>query len=556
MQEIRIEFDVAVPMRDGTVLRADVYRPAEEGTFPVLVSRLPYNKGAMADGSIDTKTAVRAGYVVVHQDSRGRFASEGEWLPWKYEREDGYDTIEWAASLPYSSGKVGMVGGSYLGSTQWSAAIAKAPHLMAIAPQVTWSDPKDGLMFRGGAIELGLNTVWSLQQAMGQIPKAGLEPGDMTKRMMATLGDLDSIATQTYWQLPSGAQPALEATGQPDIGVARALADPATTDECRVKNRYDELDIPSLSFAGWYDVFLQGALDNFVGMNTRGRTARLIVGPWQHTSLVMPVMGGQVGETNYGLSALTPGGKTATEVQLAWYDHWLKGMPATDEHESGVLLFVMGANQWRAEKEWPLTRAEDTALHLGQDSTLTWTASESEDDGSGFVYDPADPVITRGGNLAMASEFSAGPFDQRDVEARDDVLLFTTPPLEEDLEITGRVRATLFASTDGPSTDWVVRLCEVDTAGVSRNIVDGITRVHTESGRVDEVDVDLWSTSIVIRAGHRLRVHVTSSCFPRWDRNLNSGEPVTEGTTMRVAQQRIFHDRSRPSRIVLPTVPS
>jgi putative CocE/NonD family hydrolase len=555
MQEIRIELDVPATMRDGTVLRANVFRPVDGGPFPVLVTRHPYDKNVMEAGYLDFKTLVRAGYIVVAQDSRGRFASDGEWLPWKYERDDGYDTIEWAASMPGSNGKVGMFGGSYLGSTQWSAAIAGAPHLAAIAPTTTWADPDNGLLFRGGAIELGLNTRWGLRTALGQIPKAGLEPDDMTKRLMTVMSDFDALASQTYWQLPAGALPSLEASAQPDLGLTRALADPATLEESRVSSRYDEISVPSLGFAGWYDVFLQGDLDNYVGQRTRDRTARLVIGPWHHVSLATPALGGQVGEVNFGLSALLPGGQTVTDVQREWYDHWLKGMPATAAHQSGVLLFVMGINQWRAEEEWPLARATDIALHLNQDSTLTWTAPEVEQGQSGYTYDPADPVITRGGNLVMASDFPAGPFDQRDTEARNDVLVFTTEPLEEELEITGRVRAMLFASTDGPSTDWVVRLCEVDTNGVSRNVVDGITRVHTEPGRVDEVEIDLWSTSIVVRTGHRLRVQVTSSNFPRWDRNLNTGEPVTEGTTMRVSQQRISHDRNRPSRIILPIVP-
>ncbi|GAA2130933.1 CocE/NonD family hydrolase [Actinomadura napierensis] len=555
MHDIEIDLDVPVPMRDGTVLRANVFRPAGEGPFPVVLTRHPYNKNSNFDGLLDTKTMVRAGYIVVHQDSRGRFSSDGEWLPWKYEREDGYDTIEWAASLPKGNGKVGMFGGSYLGSTQWSAAIAGAPHLASIAPMTTWADPDNGLMFRGGAIELGLNTFWALTTALGQIPKAGLSPEETMNRLMATVHDYDSLRQRTYWQLPSGAMPVLKACGQPDVGVTRALADPDTLEESRVSNRYDEINVPSIGFAGWYDVFLQGDLDNHIGMRTRGRTARLVIGPWNHYSLVMP-QGGQVGEVNFGLSALTPGGKAVTDIQREWYDHWLKDMPATEAHRSGVLIFVMGTDQWRAEEEWPLARARDTALHLSPDSTLTWTAPDAEEAESGFVYDPADPVITRGGNLVMSTEFPPGPFDQREAEARDDVLVFTSPPLEEDLEITGRVRATLFAATDGPSTDWVVRLCEVDANGVSRNIVDGITRVHTEPGRIDEVEIDLWSTSIAIRAGHRLRVQVTSSNFPRWDRNLNTGEPVTEGTAIRVARQRIHHDRNRPSRLILPIVPS
>ncbi len=556
MQEIRIELDVPAVMRDGTVLRANVFRPVGEGTFPVLVTRHPYDKSLLEAGYLDFKAIVRAGYIVVAQDTRGRFASDGEWLPWRFEREDGYDTIEWAAALPGSNGKVGMFGGSYLGSTQWSAAIAGAPHLVAIAPTTTWADPDDGLLLRGGATELGLNAWWGLGTALDQIPKAGLDPDDMLKLLTTTISDYDALATQTYWQLPAGAQPALQASGQPDLGLTRALADPASLEESRVSSRYDEIDVPSLGLAGWYDVFLQGDLDNYVGQRTRGRTSRLVIGPWHHHSLLTPFFGGQVGEVNFGLSALLPGGQPVSDIQREWYDHWLKDLPATDAHQSGVLLFVMGINQWRDEEEWPLARATDVALHLGQDSLLTWSAPEVDDALSTYAFDPADPALTRGGNLVMATEFPAGPFDQRDTEARDDVLVFTTEPLEDDLEITGRVHATLFVSTDGPSTDWVVRLCEVDDNGVSRNIVDGITRVHTEPGRVDEVDIDLWSTSIVIRAGHRLRVHVTSSNFPRWDRNLNTGEPVTKGVTMRVAQQRIHHDRSRPSRIVLPVVPS
>jgi len=556
MPEIRIELDVAATMRDGTVLRADVYRPASDGPFPVLLSRLPYDKNVFDAGYLDVKALVRAGYIVVIQDTRGRFTSEGEWLPWKHEREDGYDSVEWAASLPGSNGKVGMFGGSYLGSTQWSAAIAGAPHLVAIAPTTTWADPANGLVLRGGATELGLNGWWALLTALGQIPKAGLEVDDMIKRLMATMADYDALASQTYWQLPAGGQPMIEASGQPDLGLTRALADPKTLEESRVSGRYDEITVPSLGFAGWYDVFLQGDLDNYVGQRERGGTARLVVGPWHHLSLATPLLGGQVGDVNFGLSALMPGGQTVSDIQRDWYDHWLKDEPATAAHQSGVLLFVMGINQWRAEEDWPLARATAVPLHLNQGAALTWDAPDAAEASSAYTYDPADPAITQGGNLFMASDFRPGPLDQRDTEVRDDVLVFTTDPLVADLEITGRVRATIFASTDGPSTDWIARLCDVDERGVSRNIVDGITRVHTEPGRVDEVEIDLWSTSIVIKAGHRLRVQITSSNFPRWDRNLNTGEPVTEGITLRVAQQRIHHDRNRPSRIVLPVVPS
>lgn len=551
---ITIDLDVPVPMRDGTVLRADVYRPASEGRFPILLSRSPYDKSMLMEGALAFKNAVRAGYVIINQDTRGRFTSDGEWLPWRYEREDGYDTVEWAASLPYSNGAVGTYGASYLGSTQWSAAIAGAPHLAAIAPTTTWSDPADGLMFRGGAVELGLNTFWGLLTAVGQYPKAGLAPEEMFGKLMATMADMDTMPTKTYWQLPAAAQPAMISSGQPDIGVARALADPATLDESRVSTRFDDIQVPSLSLAGWYDIFLQGSLDNYIGARAAGRTARLVIGPWDHTTLGGGMAAGRVGEVNFGLGSILPGGRSVTDLHLDWYDHWLKGLPATQEHESGVLLFVMGANQWRQEADWPLQRAVDTPLYLTGGAELTWDEPATDGAHSDYTYDPGNPVQTRGGHLVMSTEYPAGPFDQREAESRDDVLVFTTPPLEGDVEITGHVRATIFASTDGPSTDWVARLCEVDADGVSRNLADGITRVSTEPGRVDEVDIDLWSTSILIPAGHRLRVHVTSSNFPRWDRNLNTGEPVTEGTAMRVAQQRIYHDGQHLSRIIVPIV--
>jgi putative CocE/NonD family hydrolase len=328
VHEITIELGVPVPMRDGTVLRADVYRPASAGTFPVLLSRSPHGKSVLWEGMLEFKAMVTAGYVVIFQDCRGRFASEGEWLPWKHEREDGHDTVEGAASLPYSNGKVGMFAASYLGSTQWSAAIAGPPHLAAIAPITTWSDPADGLMFRGGAVELGVNLQFSLLQALGQCPKAGLTPEETLDKTLATMRDLDARATKTYWQLPSAAQPAIIDSGQPDMGVARALADPTTMDECRVSNRYDDIDLPTLNIGGWYDIFLQGTLDNYVGLRSRGRTTRLVVGPWDQASLASAWAGGRVGEVTYGLGSMLPGGRTVTELTRGWYDHWLKELPA------------------------------------------------------------------------------------------------------------------------------------------------------------------------------------------------------------------------------------
>ncbi|CUR56713.1 X-Pro dipeptidyl-peptidase-like protein [metagenome] len=555
--QISIELDVAVPMRDGTNLRADIYRPAGEGPWPVLLQRTPYGKSSPFQGLVlDAVAAVLRGYIVVQQDTRGRFASDGEWLPWAYERQDGHDSVEWAAQLPGSNGKVGMFGGSYTGHTQWAAAISGPPHLVAIAPQVTWSEPNDGIFFRGGALELGLNAPWSLGQSLGQLWKTGASPDELDVTMATMVGDLDDLANTGYWELPSGDLPAIARTGMPDIGLQRALRDPRTSEECRVAGHYDELAVPSLNIGGWYDIFMQGTLDNYRAMRERGLPTRLVMGPWNHYT-VSGLNGGQTGEVNFGVASCVPPGANSaslTEVQLDWFDHWLGGADASKSHQSGVKIFVMGINQWREEDDWPLARAEATRLHLREGGHLTFEAPTDDAASSVYVYDPADPVLTRGGAQVMSSEFPAGPLDQAAVETRKDVLVFTSDVLPEDLEVTGRVSARLFASTDVVSTDWVVRLCDVDERGVSHNIADGILRAATSPGSVDEHEIDLWSTSMVFKAGHRLRVHVTSSNFPRWDRNLNTGAPVTDGTHHLVANQTVYHDASWPSHLVLPVV--
>lgn len=554
MSQIEIELDVPAVMRDGTILRADVYRPTGDGPWPVLIQRTPYFKGGGV-AQLGVIEAAQRGYIVVHQDTRGRGSSEGEWLPWAHEREDGYDTIEWAAQLPGSDGRVGMIGSSYTGSTQWSAAITQPPSLVAIAPMVTWADPADGVMFRGGATELGLNSAWGLIQSLTGLDRSGREGEELLEGIVETTRAYDELATRTYWELPSGAQPSVVATRMPDIGVARALEDPSTMDECRVVGNHDRVTVPSLILGGWYDIFQQGPLDNYRAMRERGVPTHLVMGPWHHYSLYGG-SGGQTGEVNFGSGSLAPPAHGSLNgLQLDWYDHWMKDAPATELHGSGVDLFVMGRNEWRREEAWPLARAQETPLYLQPDGQASFVASDADRASSDYVYDPHAPVTTRGGSMLMVNEFPPGPTDQRPIEGRDDVLVFTTPPLENDLEVTGNVRATLFVETDAPSTDWVVRLCDVAPDGTSLNIVDGILRTSTTPGEVEEIEVDLWSTSMVFRAGHRLRVHVTSSSFPRWDRNFNTGEPVARAVDGTTAHQRVHHDRVRASALRLPVVP-
>lgn len=558
MADVLIDFDVPVPMSDGTTLRADVYRPGGgAGPWPVLLQRGPYGKRGPSAQAIDTLAVVARGYIVVQQDTRGRFASEGEWQPFDHEISDGRDTVAWAATLPGSSGEVGMFGVSYTGSTQWSAAISGAPALRAIAPGLVWADPLDGLYQRGGATELGLNGFWSLMTGASHLPRR-YDGRDLMVAFRSLVTDFDGMAKTGYWELPAGRLPAITRYGGPDIGTEASLNDPTAELPHRVAGRHDAISVPAYHIAGWYDAFEQGVLDSYAAMAATGTPAKLLVGPWTHFDT--GAAGGSRGEINYGLQASVTsiaGRGSLTDFEVRWFDHWLKREDTGVLDEPPVKIFVMGANVWRDENEWPLARAVDTDFYLGTNGTLGTLAPTADDDGGhdDYTYDPADPAITRGGAVVMTPDFPPGPADQSVVEAREDVLVYTSDVLDADVEVTGRIRATLFATTDGPSTDWVVRLCDVDAEGVSRNLTDGILRAKTEPGAVGEYEVDLWSTSNVFLAGHRIRLHITSSNFPRWDRNPNTGEPATEATTFRVARQRIHRDRSHPSRITLPIIP-
>lgn len=548
----QIEFDVPATMRDGTVLLADVFRPDGDGPWPVALVRTPYGKQFL--GTL-AYTAVRRGFLTVTQDVRGRFASDGEWQPLTYEERDGYDTVRWAAALPGSSGVVGMLGPSYLGNTQWMAAVARPPELEAIVPSITWAEPLDGTFMRGGALELGVLANWSLLQDIDTVARRWRHDlPELGRRLHALVADIDALASSTYWELPAGDPPSFSRHDVPRGGFA-SIEDPAAADTCRVAGRQAETDVAAFHIGGWYDIFCQGTLDNHMAMVAAGKPSKLLVGPWSHGATLPH----QVGEVNFGFAAsdaLIDLRRPLIDLELDWLDRWLtdRTPPAVDE--APVRLFVMGANRWRDEDAWPLARAVDTDFHLRAHGGLTREAPAPDEAADGYVYDPADPVPTHGGALLMASDFRQGPLDQARVERRPDVLVYTTGPLADDLEVTGRVSVRLFASSDAPSTDWVARLCDVDADGISRNVTDGVVRVSATPGEVAEHVVDLWSTSIVFRAGHRIRVQVTSSNFPRWDRNPNTGESSRTATTFRPARQSVHHDAARPSRIVLPVVPS
>lgn len=572
-----IEKDVPVPMRDGIVLRADVFRPAAPGKYPVILQRTPYNKNLTTLGMLmlDVIRTASEGYAVVIQDTRGRYASEGTFYVFRDEILDGYDTVEWCAVQPWSNGSVGMYGASYVGATQWLAALSRPPHLKAIFPLITASDYHEGWTYQGGAFALGFNESWTMaflapDTAM-RLAKSKPELGD-------TLGELlRGIDDMCYWfrHLPLKNFPLFGEAASYFYDWVAHPDDDEYWAQWNIEARHAAVPVPACNVGGWYDIFLGGTIRNYLGMRERGATPearqgqKLIIGPWHHTLPLNNV----VGEVNYGLST-TALSVDLDGLHLKWFDYWLKGKQNGLLEEPPVRIFVMGENRWRAENEWPLTRATYTKYYfhssgkangLRGDGLLSPEPPRSEP-ADVYVADPRNPVPTRGGGLCCwPAAVPGGAFDQRPIEERADVLVYTTPVLEHDVEVTGPVVVNLYAATSAADTDFTAKLVDVHPDGYARNLTDGIIRArYRESktrgtllkpGEVYEYTIDVWATSNVFKAGHRIRVEIASSNFPRFDRNPQTGEHSGEADRLEPALQRVFHDALRPSHIVLPIIP-
>ena len=564
---VRVDFDVPARMRDGTLLRANVYRPAGAGRWPVLLTRLPYGKDLPLGGAaLDPVQAARRGYVVVVQDTRGRARSEGDWSPFRYEAEDGVDSVAWAAGLPAADGQVGMYGLSYFGFTQWAAAALQPPALKALVPQVTWADPLDGVAYRGGAFELGTSAAWHLQMGLDVLLRRHrADPAALGPALRALAGELDALGPQGYAALPLAQFAPLrrQAVAPAFFEQVAAPMDRAQAEPLSILGKHGGVTVPTFNIGGWYDIFLAGTLSNYTAMRALGRPTKLLIGPWSHTG-----RGGATGEANFGFAAQAGFIDLRADLgslQLRWFDHWLKGSDTGMLREPPVTLFIMGANVWRQEQEWPLARAVPTPCYLRAGGRLSPEAPGAEPPDC-YDADPADPVPTRGGALLMTPEYPPGPYDQRPIEARPDVLVYTTPPLPRDIEVTGPITLRLWAVSSAPDTDFVARLTDVFPDGRSLNLTDGIVRARyrdagrgeppspIEPGRPYAYAVDLWATSNRFLAGHCIRLQVASSCFPRWDRNPNTGHPFGADAELRVARQQILHDREHPSHLLLPLV--
>ncbi len=568
-----IEKNIRVAMRDGVHLATDVYRPAGEARHPVVMLRLPYNKEqpALLFLAGDILRIAQAGYAVVVQDCRGTWQSEGSFAPFHQEARDGADAIAWAASQPWASGVVGTMGASYYGATQWLAATESPPALRAMAPFITTDQYHDKWTYQGGAFQLGFILQWAtgtfgVAEAVRRLGRGEVDGAAVG----AAIAAADAVASR-YWHVPLAD---LGGLGELAPYVADWLSHPDYDDYWRAiapRERYDAVKVPALNFGGWYDLFLGGTLANYTAM--KGRTAqRLVIGPWAHG-----YNGGVYAERNFGLMAHDAVADVTAE-QIRWFDHHLKGIDNGVDRAKPVRIFVMGPDAWRDEDDWPLpdTDWQHWYLHSsGRAGTLEHDgglspAAPGDEPRDVYYYDPRDPVPTVGGATFLPGLFvaaNAGPRDQRAVERRADVLVYTSEPLAEDTEVTGPIRLVLHVVSNVRDTDFTGKLVDVHPDGRAMLLTDGILRaryregldrqVLMNPGEVHRLEIDLVATANVFRAGHRIRLEVSSSNFPRFDRNTNTGGVIArEGTAdFRVATNEVLHDAAHPSYLVLPVIP-
>ena len=541
--------EVMVPLSDGTHLATNILLPEGDGPWPTILVRTPYDKERPTNRGA---FFAQRGYAYVAQDTRGRFDSEGHFDPLMTEGDDGYEMQDWVASQPWCNGRIGTYGSSYRGLTQWLSAPRNHPALKAMLPVVSTANAYD-VWYQRGAFELAVSAPWAMIMTDPPGFRTSSRDRDAALRILP-LSTLDVAATGREIQFYRDwlAHPMRD-----------QYWDPAVVDD-----EYAAIEVPVYNIGGWYDFSASETIANYVGMVRHAQSGmvrkgqRLLMGPWTHAQAPT----GRVGEVDFGKHSHV----SRRDAQLRWFDFTLKGLDNGMETESPIRIFVMGENRWRNENEWPLERTEPTPYYLdsvqgantrsGDGMLLAVQAVSSVQDT--FTYDPDSPVPTSGGAVV---NIPSGPHDQREVEDRPDVLVYSTEALETPIEVTGHVRLILYASSDAPNTDFTAKLVDVHPTGYAQNLCDGILRAtHRESetnpspiepGRVYQYDIDLGVTSNLFHAGHRIRLEVSSSNFPRFDRNPNTGHPFAQDAEVAVARQTVHHDEEYPSHLILPVIP-
>ena len=506
-----------VAMRDGVKLSTIIYLPEGSGPWPVILIRTPYGKQSQTRSNSEW---TKNGFAFVVQDVRGTFKSEGKYRPFVDDQVDGYDTIEWLAKQSWSNSKIGMYGASAMGIAANEAAMANPPHLVAAFVMVARSSTYDQSSFMGGVFRKELNEDWLKRQ-----------------KAESVLQEIFSHAVRSEFH-----------------------------DRSDMSKHWQQVHIPIYNYGGWYDIFSQGNIDNFVGLQAKAGAPgngkqKLIMGPWGH---------GQLEEVKYpenaGIGAF--GGSTSLDLAKRWFEYWLKGVNNGIMNEPAVRYYVMGdvinpqapGNEWRTSPVWPIP-AKTTSYYLNPGGTLSEQLPKERESSDSYRYDPKNPVPTIGGaNLFLKK----GPMDQRAVGERSDVLKFATPILQSPVEVTGRIAVELWAESDARDTDFTAKLVDVYPDGTERLVLDSVLRarfregfdheVFMKKGQVYKFKIDLWSTSIIFNKGHRIAIHVSSSNSPRFDPNPNTGSPLRADSLTQVATNSIHHDRIHPSRALLPVV--
>ena len=533
-------YNAAVPMRDGVVLRANIFRPGAAARYPAILLRTPYGKGDAITPAY--QSFVNHGYVVVVQDVRGRYASGGTFEPINQEIDDGDDTLNWIARQPWSDGGVGMYGGSYLGIAQWKAAMTGNPHLKAIFPYVSGDDDyRDRFYSTGGAMKIGHRLLW------------------FADNMRAPRFATPAFATYVAAQPERNAD--IAATGH-RLDDWRVVADHPAYDAFwkahSVREHLKDIHVPVYSVGGWYDNYVESDLDAFAMHRKHSADDRIMIGPWAH------VFSATFTGANFGKDSLV----SLRPEQLRWFDRWLKNNddPALIPAHP-VRIFVMGINRWRDEDEWPPARAHGVKFYLDSGGQLG-NKPDPHSAADTYVYDPRNPAPTTGGAVCCNPRiFPWGPLDQRAVEKRRDVLVYSTTPLSSPIEVTGQIKVVLHVSSTAPDTDFTAKLVDVFPDGSARNLTDGILRMRYRDsletpklmtpGEDYKVTIDAGVTSNVFLAGHRIRLEISSSNFPRFDRNPNTGGSVADAgpKDARPATQTVYHEQQRYSYVLLPVVP-
>ncbi|HEX4229172.1 MAG TPA: CocE/NonD family hydrolase [Bryobacteraceae bacterium] len=560
--QVHIEKNVPIPMRDGIKLGGDIYLPDGPGPFPVLLCRTPYNKnGQLKWGNF----FAGHGYAVVVVDSRGLNASGGAWHPYVDEGRDGYDTQQWIGHQSWCNGKIGMFGRSYPAYTQVVTAPYRSPYLKAIMPEAAQSSNFEAVWSWNGIYHLALGLSW------GPSEEAIAEKKPRPKPSWVEV--MNHLPLKTSMDLIGIYSPFVEDTLTHDT-------DDDFWEQMSIRGKYKDMDVPAFHLTGWYDDLLHETIANFVNMRKYSRSEyarrwqKLLIGPWGHGIRTNP----KYGDMDFGPQMLTDLG----QLHLHWYDYHLKGIQDGLDSEAPIRIFVMGDNKWRDEQEWPLARARSERLFLGSnghantrmgDGTLSSQEPVSAPSDQ-YAYDPRYPVSTYGGHgsggggITRDGAFSMqGPLDQRAIQQRNDVLIYTSDQLTADTEVTGAAELTLFFSTDVKDTDFFATLSDVYPDGRAILITEGALRTKYRNSLQKtvlltpnepyQVKIPLWETSNVFKVGHRIRLQIASSNFPRFNRNLNSGKPMAEETEadIHVAHQVILHDSAHPSSLSLPIIP-